>query len=174
MGNPGCVSTTPPSIASRPYDSAVTTTTEAASSGGFAFAVAALAEQQHMNGESSSTPKFGTLSRSDRSSAEDLSTVGSSSSDSRTEEPSSSRTHRTIEGAEYCNDRWSEIAEAGTSHAGSDVTVEAVAANSAASLGSGIAPGSVPDSFEEQMMLAMALSLVDARARSNSPGLAWR
>lgn len=174
LGNPGCVGTTPPSIASRPYDSSLTTTAEAASSGGFAFAVAALAEQQHMHGESSSTPKFDILNRSDKSSTGDMSVVGSSSSDSRVEEPSSSITHRTIEGAEYCNDQWSEIAEAGTSHAGSDVTVDAVAANSATSLGSGIAPGSVPDSFEEQMMLAMALSLVDARARSNSPGLAWR
>ncbi|KAF8732924.1 hypothetical protein HU200_015274 [Digitaria exilis] len=174
LGNPGCVGTTPPSIPSRPCDSSMSTTPEAASSGGFACAVAALAEQQHMHGESSSTPtchttRFAILSRSDRSSTEDMSVTGSSSSgSSRVEEPSNSRTHRTIEGADYCNDRWSEIAEAGTSH-GSDVT-----ANSAASFGSGIAPGSIPESFEEQMMLAMALSLVDARARSNSPGLAWR
>ncbi|CAN6208648.1 unnamed protein product, partial [Urochloa humidicola] len=179
LGNPGCVGATLPSISSRPYDGSMTTTAEATSSGGFACAVAALAEQQHKHGESSSTPncqttRFDILSRSDRSSTEDLSIVGSSSSDSRVEEPSSSRTHRTVEGAEYSNDQWSEIAEAGTSHAGSDVTVEAVAANSAASVGSSIASGSVPDSFEEQMMLATALSLVDARARSNSPGLAWR
>ncbi|CAN6172580.1 unnamed protein product [Urochloa humidicola] len=179
LGNPGCVGATPPSIPSRPYDGSMTTTAEAASSGGFACAVAALAEQQHKHGESSSTPtcqttKSDILSRSDRSSTENLSIVGSSSSDSRVEEPSSSRTHRTIDSAEYSNDRWSEIAEVGTSHAGSDVMVEAVAVNSATSVGSSIASGSVPDSFEEQMMLAMALSLVDARARSNSPGLAWR
>jgi hypothetical protein len=179
LGNPGCAGATPPSIPSRPYDGSMTATAEAASSGGFACAVAALAEKQHMHGESSSTPtcpttRFDILSRSDRSSTEDLSIVGSSSSGSRVEEPSSSRTHQTIEGTEYSNDRWSEIAEAGTSHAGSDVTVEAVAANSGASVGSIIAPGSVPDSFEEQMMLAMALSLVDARARANSLGLAWR
>ncbi|RCV20600.1 hypothetical protein SETIT_4G069500v2 [Setaria italica] len=178
LGNPGCVATTPPSI-QRPYDGSMTTTAEAASSGGFACAVAALAEQQHIHGESSSTPtcqttRFDTLSRSDRSYTEDLSIVGSSSSDSRVEEPSSSGTHRTVEGAESSNDQWSEIAEAGTSHAGSDVTAEAIAANSAASVGSSIASGSIPDSFEEQMMLAMALSLVDARTRANSPGLAWR
>ncbi|OEL20623.1 hypothetical protein BAE44_0018358 [Dichanthelium oligosanthes] len=179
LGNPGCVGTTPPSIPSRSNDGSMTTMAEAASSGGFACAVAALAEQQHMHGESSSTPpcqttRFDILSKSDRSSTEDLSIAGSSSADSRVEEPSSSRTHRTIEGAEYPNDQWSEVAEVGTSHAGSDVTVEAVAANSAASVGSNIASGSIPDSFEEQMMLAMALSLVDARAKSNSPGLAWR
>jgi hypothetical protein len=181
LGNPGCVGTIPPSIPSRPYDGSMTTTAEAASSGGFACAVAALAEQQHMHGESSSsstptcqTTRFDTVSRSDRSFTEDLSIVGSSSSDSKVEEPSSSRTHRTIEGAESSNDQWSEIAEAGTSHAGSDVTAEAIAANSATSVGSSIPSGGIPDSFEEQMMLAMALSLVDARTRANSPGLAWR
>ncbi|XP_066370281.1 E3 ubiquitin-protein ligase GW2-like [Miscanthus floridulus] len=176
LGNPGCVSTTPSSIPSRPFDGAMTTTPEAASSGGFACAVAALAEQQHMHGESSSTStcqttRFDILSRS-----EDLSVVGSSSSDSRVEEPSSSSAHRTIEGSEYSNSngRWSEVAVAGTSIAESDVTVEAGVGNSSTSAGSNIGSGSVPDSFEEQMMLAMALSLVDARARAGSPGLAWR
>ncbi|CAD6337644.1 unnamed protein product [Miscanthus lutarioriparius] len=181
LGNPGCVSTTPSSIPSRPFDVAMTTTPEAASSGGFACAVAALAEQQHMHGESSSasayqTTKFDILSRSDRSFTEDLSVVGSSSSDSRVEEPSSSSTHRTIEGSEYSNSngRWSEVAEAATSIAESDVTVEASVGNSSTSVGSNIGSGGVPDSFEEQMMLAMALSLVDGRARAGSPGLAWR
>jgi hypothetical protein len=49
-----------------------------------------------------------------------------------------------------------------------------VAANLAASDVSAIGSGNVPDSFEEQMMLAMALSLVDARAVGSSPGSAWR
>lgn len=178
MGNPGCVSATPPSIPSRPYDGAMTTAAEAAS-GGFACAVAALAEQQHMHGEPSSasasqTARFDILSRSDRSFTEDLSVVEGSSSDSRTEEPSSCRTHQTIEGAEYCNDRWPEVAEAGTSIAEADVTVDAGAANSSTSVGSNVGSGSVPDSFEEQMMLAMALSLADARARASPPELAWR
>ncbi|CAI9787693.1 unnamed protein product [Fraxinus pennsylvanica] len=31
----------------------------------------------------------------------------------------------------------------------------------------------VPESFEEQMMLAMAVSLADARARTSAPGVAW-
>lgn len=157
----------------------MTTTAEAVSSGGFACAVAPLAEQQHMHGETSSaatcqTTSYDVLSGSDRSSTEDLSIVGSSSSDTRVDEPSSSRTYQTMEGAEYLNDRWSEVAEAGTSCAGSDVTVEAAASNLAGSVGSNIGSGSIPDSFEEQMMLAMALSLVDARARASSPGLTWR
>ena len=167
MGNPGCVSSTPSSIPSRPFDVAMTTTPEAASSGGFACAVAALAEQQHMHGESSSTSACQTTR---------FDILGSSCSDSRVEEPSSSSTHRTIEGSEYSNSngRWSEVAEAATSIAESDVTVEASVGNSSTSVGSNIGSGGVPDSFEEQMMLAMALSLVDARARAGSPGLAWR
>ncbi|XP_062233582.1 E3 ubiquitin-protein ligase GW2-like [Phragmites australis] len=179
LGNPSSVATASPTVPSESYDGSVTTTAEAASSSGFACAVAALAEQQHRYGESSSAAtcqktSYDILSRSDRSFTEDLSIAGSSSSDTRTEEPSSSRTHQTIDGVEYSNDRWSEVAEAGTSCAGSDVTVEAGAANLTASVGSNIGSGSVPDSFEEQMMLAMALSLVDARARASSPGLTWR
>ncbi|KAK3131647.1 hypothetical protein QOZ80_6AG0509350 [Eleusine coracana subsp. coracana] len=180
LGNPGRIATASPTNPSRSYGSPMTTTAEAASSGGFACAVAALAEQQHMNGETSSSAtcqmtSFDVLSRSDRSSTEDLSIAGGGSSDTRVDEPSSSRTHQIMEGAEYSNDHWSEIAEAGTSCAGSDViTVEAGAANLAGSVGSNIGSGSVPDSFEEQMMLAMALSLVDARARASSPGLTWR
>lgn len=173
LGNPVCIGSAP-SIPSRSYDGATTASAEAASSSGFACAVAALAEQQHMHGESSGasgcqTASFDVLSRSDRSFTEDLSVAGSSSSDTRIEEPASSSTHR-VERAEYSNDRWSEVAEAGTSIAGSDVAVEAGVANSSTSVGS----GSVPDSFEEQMMLAMALSLVDARTKASSPGLAWR
>ncbi|KAL6839669.1 hypothetical protein ACP4OV_030608 [Aristida adscensionis] len=179
LGNPVSVATASGTVPSRAYDGSATTTAEATSSSGFACAVAALAEQQHTCGETSSAAacqktRHGILSRSDRSFTEDLSITGSSSSDTRIEEPSSSRTHQTIEGAEYSNDRWSEVAEAGTSCAGSDITVEAAATNFATSFGSSTGSGSVPDSFEEQMMLAMALSLVDARARASSPGLTWR
>lgn len=181
MGNPGCTGAAPPTIPLRCHDGSVmaSASSEAASSGGFACAVAALAEQQHMYGDSSSaatshTSRYDTLSRSDRSSTEDLSIAGSSSSGTRVEEPSSSRARQAREGAEYSNDRWSEVAEASTSCAGSDVAVEAGAANLAASDGSSIGSGNIPDSFEEQMMLAMALSLVDARSRASSPGLTWR
>uniref|UniRef100_A0ACD5U3J0 Uncharacterized protein n=1 Tax=Avena sativa TaxID=4498 RepID=A0ACD5U3J0_AVESA len=133
-----------------------------------------------MLGDSSSaatcqTSRYDVLSRSERSFTEDLSVAGSSSSGTRVEEPSNSRTRQTREGGEYSNnDGWSEVAEAGTSLASSDVTVDAGAANLAASDVSSIGSGNVPDSFEEQMMLAMALSLVDARAVGSSPGLTWR
>ncbi|KAL6606676.1 hypothetical protein ACP70R_042329 [Stipagrostis hirtigluma subsp. patula] len=179
LGNSGSAATASPPVPSRPYTGSVTTMAEAASSSGFACAVAALAEQQHMCGETSSAAAYqktsnDILSRSDRSFTENMSIVGSSSSDTRIEEPSSSGTHQTTEGAEYSNDRWSELAEASTSCAGSDITVEGAATSFATSVGSNTGSGSVPDSFEEQMMLAMALSLVDARARASSPGLTWR
>ena len=181
MGNPGIVGAVPPTISPIGYDASATASAEAAPPGGFACAVAALAEQQHMLGDSSSaatcqTSKYDILSRSESSFTEDVSIAGSSSSGTRVEEPSNSRTRQTREGAEYSNnDGWSEVAEAGTSCAGSDVTAEAgAAANLAASDVSSVGSGNAPDSFEEQMMLAMALSLADARAVGSSPGLNWR
>ena len=180
MGNPGIVGAVPPTTAPSGHDASATASAEAVPSGGFACAVAALAEQQHMLGDSSSTATCQTsrhdiLSRSERSFTEDVSIAGSSSSGARVEEPSNSRARQTREGAEYSNnDGWSEVAEASTSFAGSDVTVEAGAANLAASDVSSIGSGNVPDNFEEQMMLAMALSLADARAVGSSPGLSWR
>ncbi|KAF0901496.1 hypothetical protein E2562_003483 [Oryza meyeriana var. granulata] len=141
--------------------------------GGASTTVAALAEQQHIYGEASSTATCHTarcdiLSRSDRSFTEDLSVNGSGSLGARSEEPLSNKTHQAREGAEYSNERWSEVAEASSSFTGSDLTIEAGAANSG---GSDIGSGSIPDSFEEQMMLAMALSLGDARAKASSPGM---
>uniref|UniRef100_A0ACD6AL26 Uncharacterized protein n=4 Tax=Avena sativa TaxID=4498 RepID=A0ACD6AL26_AVESA len=140
LGNPGSTGAVPPAPPLRCYNASVSASAEAAApSGGFACAVAALAEQQHMLGDSSSaatcqTSRYDVLSRSERSFTEDLSIAGSSSSGTRVEEPSNSRTRQTQEGGEYSNnDGWSEVAEAGTSFASSDVTVDAGAANLAAS-----------------------------------------
>ncbi|KAL5223945.1 hypothetical protein ABZP36_010584 [Zizania latifolia] len=177
LGNPTCANNISPAVLPRDCDGSMTTRAEASSSsGGFACAVAALAEQQHMYGETSSTAsrhtsRYDSLSRSDRSFTEDLSINGSGSSVNRVEEPSSHRTHQAREGAEYSNEPWSEVAEASSSCTGSDLTLEAGAANSG---GSDVGSGSIPDSFEEQMMLAMALSLADARANASSPGFTWR
>lgn len=181
-GNPGITGAAPPTIPPRSYDTSVTASAEAAPSGGFACAVAALAEQQHMLVGSSipatcQASKHDTLSRSDRSFTEDLSIAGSSSSGTRVDESSINRTRQTREGAEHSNnDRWSEVADASTSCAGSDITREAGAANLVASDGSSIGSGNIPDSFEDQMMLAISLSLVDARAMASSPGpgLTWQ
>ncbi|KAM3207600.1 hypothetical protein ACQJBY_062694 [Aegilops geniculata] len=182
LGNPGSIGAVPPTLPLRCYDASGAASAEAAPPGGFACAVAALAEQQHMLGDPSSaatcqTSRHDILSRSQRSFTEDLSIAGSSSSATRVEEPSTSRTPQARDGADYSNnDGWSEAAEASTSCAGSDITVEAAAASLAAAASdvSSIGSGNVPDSFEEQMMLAMALSLVDARGvRGSPPGIAW-
>ncbi|XP_020190082.1 E3 ubiquitin-protein ligase GW2 [Aegilops tauschii subsp. strangulata] len=183
LGNPGSIGAVPPTLPLRCYDASGAASAEAAPPGGFACAVAALAEQQHMLGDPSSAAtcqasRHDILSRSQRSFTEDLSIAGSSSSATRVEEPSNGRTPQARDGADYSNnDGWSEAAEASTSCAGSDITVEAGAASVAAAASdvSSVGSGNVPDSFEEQMMLAMALSLVDARGVGGSPpGIAWR
>ncbi|KAJ8479662.1 hypothetical protein OPV22_023389 [Ensete ventricosum] len=76
---------------------------------------------------------------------------------------------------EFSTDRWSEVAEAGTSYAGSDGMVEAGAAAIPLPEGTNVASGfSVPESFDEQMMLAMAVSLAEAQARTSSHGVSWQ
>ncbi|XP_006655805.2 E3 ubiquitin-protein ligase GW2-like [Oryza brachyantha] len=177
LENPTCANAVSPILPPRSFDGSITIPAEAASSSnGFACAVAALAEQQQMYGETSSTAtchssRCDILSRSDRSFTEDLTVNGSGSSGTRSEEPSSTRARQARDGAEYSNERWSELAEASSSFNGSDLTIEAGAANSG---GSDIGSGGIPDTFEEQMMLAMALSLADSRAKASSPGLTWR
>ena len=82
---------------------------------------------------------------------------------------------------EWGVDRISEVAEAGTSYASSDATDEA--GGVAALAPTDEAEGSfqnvgggpiVPESFEEQMMLAMAVSLAEARARTSGQGVSWQ
>ncbi|CAA0808459.1 RING/U-box superfamily protein [Striga hermonthica] len=72
----------------------------------------------------------------------------------------------------------SEMAEVGTSYGGSD---ELDDAESSSGFGPqeesqcGPRPGSLmPESFEEQMMLAMAVSLAEAQVRPNAPGVSWQ
>lgn len=70
-------------------------------------------------------------------------------------------------------DNCSEVAEAGTSYAGSDIafdTARAVSLRDGANMATGHL---LPESFEEQMMLAMAVSLADARARASPQGVSW-
>lgn len=156
-------------------------------SGGLACAIAALAERQQTGGESStsrtgSTSAFNTLPGSNRISswveqdAENYS-VGESSS-----EVAPNCSMAVTRDGDWSVDCGSEVAEAGTSYASSDAaTVDA---------GGGMtalmphdenesrfqnAPGHiVPESFEEQMMLAMAVSLAEARSTTSSQGVAWQ
>ncbi|XP_077227635.1 E3 ubiquitin-protein ligase GW2-like isoform X1 [Tasmannia lanceolata] len=80
---------------------------------------------------------------------------------------------------EWAMDQESEVAEVGTTYASSDATVETVTPlllNKG--VGDHFQPAAMscpilPESFEEQMMLAMAVSLAEARARPSPQGLAW-
>ncbi|XP_073002812.1 E3 ubiquitin-protein ligase GW2-like [Typha latifolia] len=171
LGNPGCLgSMLPEPSSSEHYDSNV----EVSPSSGFACAVAALAEHQHMNGESpamagGSTSTYDILQRSDNLPSGDLSLIENNSQGSWT----NSRRRMIREGGECSSDQWSEVAEAGTSYASSDVMVD-LGASSALVPSVTMAPGHLlPESFEEQMMLAMAVSLAEARARTGAPGLTW-
>lgn len=86
----------------------------------------------------------------------------------------------TKDDGEWGVDRGSEVAEAGTSYASSDATDEAggVAAlpptDEAEGSFQNVGGPIVPESFEEQMMLAMAVSLAEARARTSTQGVSWQ
>lgn len=80
-------------------------------------------------------------------------------------------------------DHGSEVAVAGTSYASSDAAAEVALPPPHPDSGidgggdhqsqPSISGSIMPESFEEQMMLAMAVSLAEARARSNAQGVAW-
>ncbi|KAJ9672777.1 hypothetical protein PVL29_026128 [Vitis rotundifolia] len=155
-------------------------------SGGLACAIAALAERQQMGGESSTNyngnmPAFNMP-------------PGSSRFSNRVEQypenypPIESSMNALPDGGlavtkddgEWGVDRVSEVAEAGTSYASSDATDEAggVAAlpptDEAEGSFQNVGGPIVPESFEEQMMLAMAVSLAEARARTSTQGVSWQ
>ncbi|CAD5186061.1 unnamed protein product [Musa acuminata subsp. malaccensis] len=152
QGNPGCggSSLPGPSTSGEWYNLHRTAPAKLSSSGGLACAAAALAERQHMNGDAAATNAAAVLR------------------DGGSELPRE-------EFGECSTDQWSEVAEAGTSYAGSDGMVEAGAAAMSLSEGTNMASGlSVPESFDEQMMLAMAVSLAEAQARTSSHGVSWQ
>ncbi|RWV93164.1 hypothetical protein GW17_00044401 [Ensete ventricosum] len=157
QGVPGCGgSTLPgPSTSGEWYNLPRTTApAKLSSSGGLACAAAALAERQHMN--------------SDAAAHVTANSAAAVLPDGGSELPRE-------EFGEFSTDRWSEVAEAGTSYAGSDGMVEAGAAAIPLPEGTNVASGfSVPESFDEQMMLAMAVSLAEAQARTSSHGVSWQ
>lgn len=82
---------------------------------------------------------------------------------------------------EWNVDHGSEVAEAGTSYASSDAAEDGGSSISALPPSNQLegslqnVPGPiVPESFEEQMMLAMALSLAEARAIASGPAVSWQ
>ncbi|XP_058095341.1 E3 ubiquitin-protein ligase GW2-like [Magnolia sinica] len=162
------------------HPSPAVTLSESSPSGGLACAIAALAERQHMDGDSANAtenvPAYDMLPQSGGLHAVDERAAENCTPESWIEvSPDSGRTVPREEG-EWVMDHGSEVAEAGTSYASSDTAVDVGAAmlDSAGDHFQPIMAGPIlPESFEEQMMLAMAVSLAEARARRSPQGLAW-
>lgn len=175
-----------PSVVEDCHTSPAVTTGESSSpSGGLACAIAALAERQQM-GEGNSTSASGNVPRYDA--LPQSSGLSLSIGDERSAEnyPSESSMEVLPDGREsvpreesgWAVDHVSEM-EAGTSDASVDAVVDGRASVEVNEGGGDILQppmvgvGSIlPESFEEQMMLAMAVSLAEARARTSSQGLA--
>ncbi|KAH1032784.1 hypothetical protein J1N35_044958 [Gossypium stocksii] len=167
------------------------TTTVAGSSsspsGGLACAIAALAERQQMGGESSlnhdgSMQAFDMLPSSSRRFYNNrLHQVGENYPPAESPVGDGGMTPGSDEGKWGINHEL-EVAEAGTSYASSDVTEDSGGISAIpqedeirGSFQSVAGPGPVvPESYEEQMMLAMAVSLAEARAMTSGPGLSWQ
>ncbi|XP_057948972.1 E3 ubiquitin-protein ligase DA2L-like [Malania oleifera] len=153
-------------------------------SGGLACAIAALAERQQMGGESTTNngdiSAFNILPGDSRFSSR-MEQVGESYPPENSVELSSdSGMAATRDDGQWCIERGSEVAEAGTSYATSDTTEDAgeivalpTSDDNGATFQTMTGP-IIPESFEEQMMLAMAVSLAEARARTNAQGVAWQ
>ncbi|KAF9666624.1 hypothetical protein SADUNF_Sadunf16G0248100 [Salix dunnii] len=158
-------------------------------SGGLACAIAALAERQQTGGEtivhnSGNMPSFNLLpstssfyNRLEQDADNYLPTQSSSNV------LPDCRMIASRDDGEWGADRGSDAAEAGTSYASSE------SAEDAGGISSILPPppppdeiggsfqnvsGPIPESFEEQMMLAMAVSLAEARAMASEPQSAWQ
>ncbi|GLU17707.1 hypothetical protein SLE2022_340630 [Rubroshorea leprosula] len=155
-------------------------------SGGLACAIAALAERQQMGGESSFNPNanmsaFNMLPLSSRFNnrvapdAENYAAAGSSIDMTADCSIAPER-----EEGVWDVDHGSEVPEAGTSYGSSNVTEgggEISMVPQPAEIGGSfqdVTGHIIPESFEEQMMLAMAISLAEARAATSAPGVSWQ
>lgn len=155
-------------------------------SGGLACAIAALAERQQMGGESSFNPNanmsaFNMLpvsSRFNNRVAPDTENYTAAGSSIDMTADCSIAPER--DEGEWGVDHGSEVPEAGTSYGSSNVTEgggEISAAPQPTEIGGSFqdVPGHiVPESFEEQIMLAMAVSLAEARAATSASGVSWQ
>ncbi|KAL0443683.1 UNVERIFIED_CONTAM: E3 ubiquitin-protein ligase GW2, partial [Sesamum latifolium] len=152
-------------------------------SGGLACAIAALAERQQMSGETSNNyggdvsmynmPGYSRYSNRDEQESENYFPAQSAVVVSP-----DSPLAMTGDAREWVDHR-SEVAEVGTSYGGSDEFDDAMNPavlpqqdENQCSL-QPVTGQIIPESFEEQMMLAMAFSLAEARARTSTPGVAW-
>ncbi|THG08621.1 hypothetical protein TEA_012715 [Camellia sinensis var. sinensis] len=147
-------------------------------SGGLACAIAALAERQQTSGESSGNYDANMSTFNALPSYSQFSNRGEQETECY--HPDSQPAITRYEG-EWGVDHGSEVAEVGTSSGRSDTAEDGgriAAFPPQHEIEGGFqtvgGPPIIPESFEEQMMLAMAVSLAEARARTSAPGLAWQ
>lgn len=150
-------------------------------SGGLACAIAALAERQQMSGESSSYSRNMSSSYNEHPACDRFSNREELENDDYPQAECtmhvSPESHLEIprEDGEWA-DHGSMVAEVGTSYAVSDEMEDDASFPLQGETVSDLQPTTssiVPENFEEQMMLAMAVSLAEASARSSPPGVAW-
>ncbi|XP_022717436.1 uncharacterized protein LOC111276004 isoform X2 [Durio zibethinus] len=155
-------------------------------SGGLACAIAAFAEHQQMSVESSlnhdgNMPAFDMLPSSSRlyNRLDQVSENYPPAESPVDMQADGGMTSARDEG-EWGIDHGSEAAEAGTSSRSSDVTEDAGGISAIpqpdeirGSFHNALGP-IVPESYEEQMMLAMAVSLAEFRAMTSGPGVSWQ
>ncbi|MBA0809270.1 hypothetical protein Gohar_024939 [Gossypium harknessii] len=154
-------------------------------SGGFACAVAALAERQQISGESSldyngNVPPFNMLPGSSRFYNRLDRVSENRPAESPVDMPTGGLMTPARDEGEWGVDFGSEVAEAGTSYASPDVTEDIGGISTIPQQdeirGSflNVPRPIVPESYEEQMMLAMAVSLSEAKAMTSNPGVPWQ
>ncbi|KAF6142846.1 hypothetical protein GIB67_002710 [Kingdonia uniflora] len=135
--------------------------TSSSPSGGLACAVAALAERQHIDKDYTNDAS---------TSGEERMIEGYTTENWNVVSQDSDRNVFREEREEWVANHGSEMAEAGTSYAGSDARMDI-------SIGDqfqhNVSGSILPESYEDQMMLAMAVSLADARGRKNTRGVSW-
>jgi hypothetical protein len=141
-------------------------------SGGLACAIAALAERQQIPDRNMSAPQAGRFyNRVDGDIAD------YPHPERGTESSTDGRMTMAKDDRECYGDRGSDVAEAGTSYASSDGTEATSALRLPEEIEDSlqnVAEPIIPESFEEQMMLAMAVSLAEARAMATGPGVSWQ
>ncbi|KAL1537991.1 E3 ubiquitin-protein ligase da2 [Salvia divinorum] len=151
-------------------------------SGGLACAIAALAERQQVSGGTPTSyggdiSGYNVSGSSRYSNGEGQESENYFPAESGTMASPDSQLAMTGDAGEWVDHR-SQMAEVGTSYGGSDefgdVSSPSVPQEDENHSSAQPVPGSIiPESFEEQMMLAMAVSLAEARARTSTPGVAW-
>ncbi|KAG2679769.1 hypothetical protein I3760_11G065900 [Carya illinoinensis] len=152
-------------------------------SGGLACAIAALAERQQIGGESSVNPDRSMSASNMLPQAGrfynrvDRERDSYQTAECATESSTDGRMTLTRDDGECYGDRGSDVAVAGTSYASSDAAEDSSALPLPDEIEDNLQNATepiVPESFEEQMMLAMAVSLAEAQAIASGPGVSWQ